>query len=484
MFNKIFLASLLLTGLFSYYNSYGQDTAVLVTYSLQQCVDIAIRNNPTVKQAELTMESNKIYWQQARSSMLPDISGGASRSIYNGKSINPYTNTYVTQQYTADNYNLNASIVLWHGSSIQNFIRQNSLAYEASREDWQQAKDQLTINVILDYLAVLNNQEQLKIAEQQVAVTGQQADRLNLLNQEGAIPPSDLYNIRGQLGSNRLTVLSTKNALETARLSLAQLMNIPYTSGMQIEPMGNDLLAGYSGTTDEIYQYALEHLALVKAASLHEESAQKGIKATRGQMMPTLSLSGGLFTNYSSAATTNQLINTTDEATKGYVLINNTRSPVYEPISSYNNIKVPYGDQWKNNFNSGVSLNLQVPLLNGLQTRSRLKLAKINEQQTAFQQNTVKIQLRQAIEKDYLSMVTAYETYKNLMAQVQDYTESFREAKVKFEAGSLNSVEFVLVQNNMDQARLNLIAAKYNYILQTKILDYYQGKLSFTSGSN
>lgn len=152
---------------------------------------------------------------------------------------------------------------------------------------------------------------------------------------------------------------------------------------------------------------------------------------------------------------------------------------MYAPTANYHEIKVPYGDQWKNNFNSGVSLNLSVPILNGLAARTKVRAAKIAESQATFQEQTVKIQLRQAIERDYLSMHTAYETYKKLLSQAADYGESFREAKVKFEAGVLNAVEFVLVQNNLDQAKLNLIAAKYHYILETKILDYYQGKLSW-----
>lgn len=477
MIRKSFIVGLSVLCLGTFQPSSGQDTTTQKIYTLEQCVDIALKNNPDVKQSGFTMESNRVYTQEARAAMLPNISGGVSRSIYNGKSVDPYTNAFVNKQYTADNYNLSASLVLWHGSSIQNFLKQNSLAYEASKMDLQQAKDQLTINVILDYLAVLNEQEQLKMAQGQVAVTSQQVDRLTLMNKDGAIAPSDLYDMRGQLSNNQLTVLATSNALETARLDLAQLMNIPYSAEMNLAPLESTEPVAYQGTVDDIYAYGLAHLALVKASELHEKSAQKGIRTARGRMLPTLSLSGGLYTNYSSAASSSELIGTTDEATNQYVMINNSKAPVYAPVSSYNKIKVPYGNQWKNNFNSGVSLNLSIPILSGLQARSNVKLAKISERQTAFQRTTVMTQLRQAIERDYLNMKNAYATYRKLVEQVSDYGESFREAKVKFEAGALNAVEFVLVQNNLDQAGLNLIAAKYHYILQTRILDYYQGKL-------
>lgn len=477
MFYKISLFTFL-TAIFFSTKSLGQDTTSQ-NYTLQQCIDIAIKNNPDVKLAQFNMESDLVNRTQARANMLPGISGNISRSFYNGKSINPYTNNYINQQNTADNYGLNANIVLWHGSSILNFIKQNNLAYEAGKMDFQNAKDQLTINVILDYLSVLNDEEQLKIAKQQVEVTREQANRLAILNSKGAIAPSDLYNMRGQLGSNEMTVLSTQNALTAARLNLAQLMNISYASSIQLQPIETTILSPYHGTVDEINQYAQNHLAVIKAAELYDESAKRGVKVARGQMLPTLALFGGLGTNYSSAATTSRLINSTEQQTGNYVKYNGSELPVYTMEPDYQSDKVAYGTQWKNNFNSNFGLNLSIPILNGLQARSRVKLAKINEEETAFKAKTVQIQLRQAIERDYVSMTTAYETYKRLVEQVADYTESFREAKVKFEAGAITSVDFVIAENNMNQAELNLIAAKYNYIIQTKILDYYSGKSEF-----
>lgn len=459
--------------------AFSQDTASGNTFTLRQCVDLALSRNPDVTTARFSMETGKVYRDQAKAALLPSISGNVSRAIYNGKSVNPYTNEYVNQQYTADNYGLNASVVLWHGSSIMNYLKQSNLDYEASQMDYQQAKDQMTIQVILSYLAVLNQAEQLRMASGQAEVTRQQVGRLEVLNESGAIAPSDLYDMRGQLSANELTVLSTRNALESARLDLAQLMNMPYSDTLRLAPVPMTILSPYQGTVDSIYQYTLGHLAIVKAAELHGKSAQKAVKATRGSLLPTLYLSGGLYTNYSSAANSEQLVGSSDEKTDRYVEINQEKLPVYAPTSSYRAIKVPYGDQWKNNFNSGVSLNLSVPILNGLAARTRVRAAKIAESQATFETQAVKIKLRQAIERDYLEMRMAYATYTKLVHQAADYEESFREAKVKFEAGVLNAVEFVVVQNNLDQAKLNLIAAKYHYILETKILDYYQGRSSW-----
>jgi outer membrane protein len=91
----------------------------------------------------------------------------------------------------------------------------------------------------------------------------------------------------------------------------------------------------------------------------------------------------------------------------------------------------------------------------------------------------VRTKLRQAIEREYLQMRMAYATYTQLAGQAADYEGSFREARVKFEAGALNAAEFVLVRRDLDQAKPNLIAARYPYIPETEIPGYYQGRLGW-----
>ncbi len=76
-------------------------------------------------------------------------------------------------------------------------------------------------------------------------------------------------------------------------------------------------------------------------------------------------------------------------------------------------------------------------------------------------------------------MMAAFRTYNVLNQQVNDYAESYHSAEIKYDAGAMKSVDFIIYKTNIDRARLNLIQAKYNYFLQTKVLDYFQGVLTW-----
>jgi outer membrane protein len=445
--------------------------------TLKQCVETAIQNNLQVRESEYQAQSDKVTYQQAKGNQLPFIAGNVNHGINQGRSIDPFTNTYANQQVNFATYSINTSITIWNGSAIQNNIKQNELNYKASELDWQQAKDNITINVILAYLQVLSNQEQLTTAVNQVAVTKNQVERLEILNASGAIAPSLLYDLRGQLGGDQLNVISVKNNLESAKISLAQLMNVNYNAAVKLDPINDPLTpALYDGSADNIYQTATQQLALVRAAELRKQSAAKRYLSAKAQMLPTLSFNGGFGTNYSSVASTQEFLSTLDVPTTGYVTVSGNKVPVFAPQNNYLSKGITYGNQLTNNFNSSLSIGIQVPILSGLRLRSNMNQAKIAEKRTTFEAQTVKIQLRQSVDQAYVNMTTAFERYQTLARQLDDFTNSFKAAEVRFNSGVNTSVEYMLAKNNVDRTNANFVAAKYDYLLRVKVLDFYQGK--------
>ena len=107
-----------------------------------------------------------------------------------------------------------------------------------------------------------------------------------------------------------------------------------------------------------------------------------------------------------------------------------------------------------------------------------MALAKNDLKYTQYIAETTIIQLKQSIEQAYINMTGSYKRYILLLQQVSDFAEAFRGAEVRYNVGVSPQVDYLIAKTNVDRARINLISAKYDYIFQTKILDYYQGKLT------
>jgi outer membrane protein len=470
-----YIAALLL---FTNFAHAQQITDTVLT--LQQCLDIGVKNNLMVKQSELQMESSRINWQQSRANLLPTLNGNITHTVSNGRSLNPFTNGYLDQPITSANYSLNSSLILSSGLTLQNNIRQTALAYQAGQMDFEQARNNLTLNLIIAYLQVLSSEDQLNQANSQAEVTQKQEERTEILNRNGAVPPSQLSDLKGQLAGDEENVINARNTLDIAKLNLLQLMNVSYNSNVRFQRQLSDnapVLYGQSG--EEIYQTALADFALIKSGTLRRESAEKGLEAAKGTLLPSLAISGGINTNYSSAAQRSLFVDSSVVATNQFIRpAGGGKQTVYTTQANYTNLGIGYSDQFRNNYSTSVSLGLNIPILNYFQNHNKIALAKINLQNAQYSEQSNQVQLKVNIDQAYANMTAAYQRYKLLVRQVDAFSESFRIAETRFNDGALTSVDFLVVKGNLDRAKINLINARYDYLVRTKVLDYYQGKLS------
>lgn len=447
-------------------------------FTLKQCVDTAIANNLLVKQSDLQMQNASINYKQAKDNRLPDVAANLNHGLNQGRSIDPFTNSYVSQNITYGNYNLSADLTLFNGLRIKNFIKQNSLGYEASKMELQAVKDNLTLNIILAYLQILNNEDQLAQSRNQVALSKKQVERLVVLNKEGSIIPAQLYELKGSLANDELAIITNENAVQASKLALSQLMNIPYDNNMEVERLTADQYAlNYEADVNSIYQIALSQLAHIKGTGLRKQSAEKAISVARSQFYPIIGLGGDIGTNYSSAAQENIFLNSTQVPSGDFVTVNGAPLPVITTKSNYNSQKINYSNQFSNNYSTSLNLGIRIPILNAFRVRNNVVLAKNDLKNTAYIAETAKIQLKQNIEQAFFNMTGAYRRYTTLLQQVNDFTTAFKAAEVRYNEGVSTQIDYLIAKNNLDRANINLISAKYDYIFQTKILDYYQGKL-------
>jgi len=301
------------------------------------------------------------------------------------------------------------------------------------------------------YLQILTYTEQLNAANQQVASYKEQVDRSSKQNDLGALLyPSDLNNLKGSLAAAQLSVINAQKALESAKIALTQYLNVPYTQPFEVQKIDDSVTpVAYDVTSDAIYQQALGTLAIIKAGTYRRLSAEKNLKSAKGQMWPTLSLGANANSSFASLAT------------------------------DANNAKIPYPTQLSNNFGLSFGVGLSIPILNAFQNKGQVQLARITLKQRQMEEVSSRTALQQNIQQAYVNVTSGYSTYQNYLDQVANFTEAARIAQVRFNEGVTTSVEYTIAKTSADAAALNLISTKYDYVLRTKILDYYQGKLRF-----
>lgn len=445
-------------------------------YSLQQCIDTALQRNILVQQSGLMMQSAEVDKNQAKMNLLPNVNSRWNYGNNFGRNVDPITNTYTNNQLSSSNAGLDAGVILFNGMRLQNLIQQTKFAHAAAALDYKQAKDNLVLNVILAYMQVLVSDDVLQVSRTQLLVTQKQIERMEILVKEGSAGNFQLTDMKGQMANEQINIVNLENNLQQAKLTLCQLMNIPYSSTVKLERTVQLNETAYAQSSPEVISAAMEYMSLVKANEYRIKSAAKSIQIAKSGYYPTISLGASAGSSYSNLFT--RLIPTTiSEVTTGdYIKNGLTRTPVFKEIQNFSTTSVPYFKQMENNLGFFAGVNMQIPIFNNLQTKNRVKQARLQLKNTELDAENANYQLKQTIEQAWLNMHTSYNRYAMLKEQLSNFEESFRAAEVRFESGVINAAEFLIAKNNLDRTKINLVQTQYEYSFRTKLLDFYQGK--------
>lgn len=446
-------------------------------YTLQKCISTAINNNLQVQQSNINVKISEVNLKQSKDNRLPTINASTGQGLSFGRGIDPYTNTAINQQIGFNNLGISSGIVVFNGWQQLNTIRQQEHLLNADKMTVEANKENLTLNVILAYLQVLSNQELLVLANNQIEVTQTQIQKTQKLITAGILPETNLIDLKAQLANDELSAVNAKNNLADAKLSLLQLMNLSPKEPIEVEPIQVKDIVFYQTTTEEVYQKAIENQSFIKANQYRLSAAEKAIDIAKGIKYPVITFNTGLSTNYSSAARRSVASGEIVEANTGlYVPLNGSRFPVMvaQPQTTIENIG--YFSQMALNRNFSFNFQVRIPILNAYNVRNRMNLANLNRENLLYTDKINRQQLRQNIEQAYNTMNAAFQRYGSIQKQVDAQTEAFLTAERKFDIGTINSMDYNLAKTNLDRAKLNLIQAKYDYLLRMRILDFYQNK--------
>ena len=420
----------------------AQGTVTADTLTLERSITLALEHNRDVQQSRIRTRGETINLRQAKQNLLPSLEAGMGHSYSQGRFINPTTNQYVEENFTSGNQHVSSSLILFDGLRMFRNITQQAHAYRATQLEEQLMEEQVALDVTAAFINVLTATDMVAQIDSQVAVTRRQVERSTVLFDEGAIPPSDYYDLKGQYASDLNSLNTAENTLSENLLSLFRLLNLPYDENISLAPLqALPLPTAPVSDADALYQTAVERLGIIKAADHREKQAEFSLKAARSSYFPTLSLGAGLSSNYSK-----------------------------DGMGSYY-------DQVQNNLGRSLAFSLSIPIFSRFQIRNNVARPKLDVLDAEQAAQARRNELQQVTHQVLFNLEAAQERYKNLDEQVAHYKESFRIAEVRFNAGSINSVEFLIAKNKMDNASANLVIARYQWHLRQRIVDYYNGEL-------
>ena len=418
-------------------------------WSLRQCIDYAVEHNIQVKQQEVSRMQRELDVNTAKNSRLPDLSASASESFSFGRGLTAQ-NTYSNTNTSSTSFNLSSSVPLFTGYRIPRTLEMQKLNLEAATADLEKAKNDIRMQVAQAYVQILYNLELCEVANRQIEIDSMHVHRLTEMMKNGKASGTEVAQQESSLAQSRLTATQADNDYRLSLLSLTQLLELPSPEGFTISREVNQELwneVHSLPSPDVIYQEALIIKPEIQAEQSRLASSAKNIDIAKSAKLPSLSLQGGLGTNY------------------------------------YKTSGIP-GDkffkQLNNNFSQFLGLSLNVPIFNRFETRNNIKNAQLSQYNQQLQLDNVKKNLYKEIQQAYYNAVTSEAKYQSSEQAKRSQEEAFRLMSAKYEYGKANITEFNEAKNNLMKAESDLVRAKYEYLYQNALIEFYRGKdLSF-----
>jgi outer membrane protein len=416
-------------------------------WNLRECCDYAVEHNISIKQQENQRRQQELQLSTAKNSRLPDLSASAGQNFSFGRGLTA-ENTYSNTNTSSTSFSLGTSVPIFTGFQIPNQIKLNQLNLKAATADLEKAKNDIRMQVAQAYVQILYDMEIADVANRQIAIDSAQVARLQAFVDNGKAAEAELSQQKATLANSRLTATQAENNTRLAILSLTQLLELPTPDGFMIVKPNLDELVGLVGldklvTPDQIYAEALGIKPEIVAQQLRLKGTEHSIKIAQAGNLPTLSLSGGLGTNYYT--------------TSGF------KSDAF-------------GTQLKNNFSQYIGLNLSVPIFNRFQTRNQVRSARIDQENQQLQLDNTKKTLYKDIQQVYYNALNAQSKEKSSEEALQSSKDAFTLMQAKYENGKATITEFNEAKNTYLRAESDLVQARYENLYQQALIEFYRGK--------
>ncbi len=412
-------------------------------WTLKNCIDFAQQNNTTVRTRAVQVDQNSNDLSTARFSRLPDLNASVGYNVSFGRGTSD-DNTYKTQTLQTGSFDVSASMPLFQGLRINRTIKGGKLDLAAAMQDLERAREDVAVNVMTLYLQVLYNKELVIVAEHQLALSTQQAERSRELVAAGKQPESARYESEALAANDALALTQARNDLQLALLDLSQAMNRESADGFDIaspdlDPLLNNALS-QRPDADAIYDYAAENRPHIRAERIRLESSENAIAIARSSLYPSLSLRGGYGTG------------------------------IYSSMDS------DFWPQFRHNSSEFVGVSLSIPIFNRRTVRGNIRSAQLSAQRQQLALLDAEQSLRKAIEQAGYNTEAASAKYRAAVAALAAAETAFAYEEQKAAAGRSTVFDFNDAKTRMEKAQSELVQSKFELVFRRKILDYYHGE--------
>ena len=452
-------------------------------------MDYAWAQNISVQQTDIQARIAELSYHQLQISQYPNINLTNATGTNFGRAVDPTSNLFVNNTLLFQQFNLNVNGLIYNWGNTRNSIIGARYNSSAANKEVERVKNDIGLTVATTYLQVLLAKEQVKIAGQQMNLTASRLTDTRKRVDAGQLPELNALELDAQYARDSATYISAIMSAEQNLLTLKATLNLDAATPFDIvePPVEQIPVENIADLNPEsVYQSALQTQPLQQANELRIKALQYNLKAAKAALYPSINWFGGIGTNfanpnikirevkfngYQNPSLLSPIVNTGT----GIFPIQQPDLTIVQGKKNFNEMWTGWGTQLEDNFRQNIGLQLNIPLLNGGVARTNYKRIQFDIQNAEWVKKQSNQRLKNDIYLAYQSAVNALNRYKASQKTKTLSEKSFNLAQKRYDAGLLQPIEYITIQNNLFRANIQNAADHFDYVFRMKVLEFYKG---------
>lgn len=387
--------------------------------TLQEAVDLALKANPAVVSARGQVSIAAAGKREAIGNFLPSLSASTNYSTQPGREIlNTTTNSVIRPASHSYSAGLNSSITLFDGFRQFANRRSADASYESADAALVNQQFQVTLQTKQAFFNALAANDLVRTAERSIEQAEEQLRVSRDKLAAGSAIRSDTLSAEVGVANARLQLLNAQTQRATAEATLARLIGMdgsvrPVPDSALFRPVTID--------TVELRQEAIRQSPVVLQADAALDVANANVAISRAQYMPTLT---GSYSRSWSGSRLDSLSGT-----------------------------------WSLRF--GMSL----PIFNGFTRETSMSRSIANRETAQAQSDDARRQVNQQLTQYLAALASAKSSAEIAQISRAAADEQLRVQQERYRLGLATIIEVLTAQVSLDQAEVNIVQARLNYLV-------------------
>ena len=417
------------------------------SWSLDDCMKYAVEHATEVKREVVNARQRKQDYQHAVAGFLPTVTGGVQGQYAWGRNIDPETNTYNNVTTFNNYYQLYAELNVFDGFATINALKQAKLSRDYSATAMQKIQDDRAIDVMQKYVDAAYAEASIRIASEKLNESKRMLAKMKRLYELGEKGRPDVVQMESQVAEDEYNLTHQENVAKQSLLALKSAMNFPVDEELKLAALAKTQKKSQESLPvnyETVYQGFQNISPDLKSAEYEVERARYDYKIAKGRLLPSLSLGGGISTNYYK---------------------NLSQKGQYDGFAS----------QFRNNQGEYLALTLSIPIYNSdrwhsvKKARNDWQLAQVNLEET-----------RRKLHDQIAQAVMDAEGYAKELHQMQKKVASdslaYHMSSRKFEEGMLSTFDLHTAAQTLLESRIKELQMQMLLIIKQRLVGYYQGE--------